>query len=82
MTTQPDTAAIDAARAEALAAIEGVTKSLQAADDFRARRDAAILKMSRAGESIPNISRDLNNLPPSTVRHAIKSAVVRSATPR
>jgi DNA-binding NarL/FixJ family response regulator len=80
VTTQPDPAAIAEAKVEALAAIDGVTKSLQAADKFRAQRDAAILKMHQAGESIPDISRDLG-FPASTIRHAIRSALVRASAP-
>lgn len=80
VTTQPDPAAIAEGKADALAAIDGVTKSLKAADDFRAQRDAAILKMHQSGESIPDIARSLD-FPPSTIRHAIRSAQVRASAP-
>jgi DNA-directed RNA polymerase specialized sigma24 family protein len=80
VTTEADKAAIAEARADALTAMERVAKAAQAADAARAQRDDAIRKMHDHGRSHPDIGRDLN-LPVSTVRQSIKSAIVRSKTP-
>jgi DNA-binding NarL/FixJ family response regulator len=70
-------AALEAAKAEALASMESLEKNKAAVQHDIEKRDVAILRMNRAGQKPPDIARDLS-LPISTVRQAIKNAIVRS----
>lgn len=79
VTTHTDDAAIAAAKTKAQAAMERIAKAERDADAGREERNAAIHEMHEAGRSIPDIGRDLD-IPVSTVRQAIRMAIVRAAS--